>query len=296
MDYKILLYVQPSHMTLMQYAKGLYAKSCKFGYDYDKSTFCDSLLEGVDSFICHSLPEYLAIHPHADVINIKFKTQLLFVILEKITKLAKTNNQAASSKQYGKHIWNMLLAHAIEIASLTSPSRSSRHRLRSPPLFAIHKPAESKPRSDTPSLPSTLPSLVEPACEVCYNSSHSMLSCHALPRDVLLVLAAIRECNMKTNGSWDQNQHTSFSASLFAKNRRFHKNWQQSSSPVQNTRVMQLEKNAHLQQITRIWEIKSRNRRQTNFWPALPSFYKHRAPYGQQTYINLNSDNRPRRP
>lgn len=75
MDFKILRYMQPAHVTIMQYADDFYAKSYKVADIDDESTLNDIFIEGVHLFISCSLLEYWATHLQADVINIAFKTQ-----------------------------------------------------------------------------------------------------------------------------------------------------------------------------------------------------------------------------
>lgn len=57
-DFATLRYMQPTIRTPMQYADGLYSKSCKAAQIYDEYTSNDILIEGFDFFISHSLREY----------------------------------------------------------------------------------------------------------------------------------------------------------------------------------------------------------------------------------------------
>lgn len=60
MDPTILRYTHPSSMTPMRYADGLYAKACKVADFYDEYPSNHIFIDGVDSTIYYSLPEYWA--------------------------------------------------------------------------------------------------------------------------------------------------------------------------------------------------------------------------------------------
>lgn len=101
----------------MQYAKHFNAKFCNDAHIKDKSTFTDIFLKGVKPTICHSRWVYWGTHPQVDVTSIVFEMKSLLALQIGATKLAVTNNQAASTKQYGKRTWNKTYAHTIEIGS-----------------------------------------------------------------------------------------------------------------------------------------------------------------------------------
>lgn len=65
---------------------------------YEEST-PSNILINVDLTICHSLQEYWATHPKADVTDISFKVQSLLEFQKRATKSANTKNQASCSKQ-----------------------------------------------------------------------------------------------------------------------------------------------------------------------------------------------------
>lgn len=67
MDAAALHYTQPPSVPLMQYADDNYAKSCKAVDVHDESTLNNIFIESVDSSIFHSLQEYRATSPQADL-------------------------------------------------------------------------------------------------------------------------------------------------------------------------------------------------------------------------------------
>lgn len=100
----ILRYTQPASMTPMQFADDLYAKSCKVANTYEEATLNDVFIEGVGSFICHSLREFWDTHQHADVIDIAFKAQALVAIQKGSLKAASSDNHATQSKHFARRI------------------------------------------------------------------------------------------------------------------------------------------------------------------------------------------------
>lgn len=154
-------------------------------------------VEGVDRPICHSLRKNCAMHHQTYVTNITFKARSLLAIQKGAIKPASTKNQATSSKQNGKRTWNNLSAHAIEIKSSASPTQTSQHRSRCPPVHVIHIPAASHSTSDTSSSSPMLPLLGASNCEFCCIPSLSTISGPVPPCDALALLAAIRNGNMK---------------------------------------------------------------------------------------------------
>lgn len=133
----------------------------------------------------------------ADVTDIAFQTQSLLAFRKKASKLTNTSNQATFSKTYWMCDCIKQSTNAIEIGSLTSPTRSFRHRSRSSLFLGIHDLAASQSSSDIPLSSLTLPPLDTFASEVCYNPSHSTLTCHVLRHSVLATSPTLRKRNIK---------------------------------------------------------------------------------------------------
>lgn len=73
-------YMQPTSMTSEQFTDDLIAKSCKVAAVYVESTFNDVFIKGVDVSIRHSLRDYWASHPYADLTDIAFHADSLLAI------------------------------------------------------------------------------------------------------------------------------------------------------------------------------------------------------------------------
>lgn len=67
-------------MTSLQYADGLYKKSCKVADVYGDLTLIAISIKAVDLSIYHSLQKYRATHPQADETNIASKMQWVLSI------------------------------------------------------------------------------------------------------------------------------------------------------------------------------------------------------------------------
>lgn len=77
MNSKFLRYTQLAHMTSIQYAGALFAKSRNVADVYDVSALNDIFIEGVVPSICYSLYQYSTMHAMADVADIVFNAQSL---------------------------------------------------------------------------------------------------------------------------------------------------------------------------------------------------------------------------
>lgn len=128
MDTAILRYTQSGSMTPIQFASGLYDKSCKVADVYYESILNDIFIKGVNSSNCHSLWEYWgAPNPQADLTDIAFKAQLQLAIQKGSTKPSHTGNHNATAKQFGKRSRHNKTANVVSAESTPTPSPLSRH-------------------------------------------------------------------------------------------------------------------------------------------------------------------------
>lgn len=182
-DFAIMRCSQLAHKTPMRYGGDPYSKACKIADVYDKSTLYKFFIEAFAPCICHSFLKYWVSHPHADVIDTAFMVKSLLAIQKGATKPNKTGSLAAFGKQHGKctKLTSVkLAAHFTEIGSSSSPTRSLKCLFRSLSELAINTLAAPLTRLDRSPVSLTLSSLPVSACELCYNLSHSTLSCSVL--------------------------------------------------------------------------------------------------------------------
>lgn len=125
----------------------------------------------------------------------------------------------------------------MRIKSLKLTTRLSRHRLRSPPVFAIKTRDELYTRSVTHLSSSMVLLLASFAHKVCYNPFHSTISCHVLPCDALSTLSATPECNMRKKDDQSQNQRPPRPHPSFVENWDLPNSLQKSSFSGQNTPI-----------------------------------------------------------
>lgn len=109
----ILRYMQPSNITLQQYADDLVAESCMVADTYHKRSVNDAFTEGVDASILHSLRHFCAQDAQVNLADNASLTDSV-VREQKVTdnvlndsrsnyNLGKAFNQKTSEKlQYGK--------------------------------------------------------------------------------------------------------------------------------------------------------------------------------------------------
>lgn len=102
MDSRISRYIQTAQMTPVRYVDDLYELSCKVAVVYKESNPNEIFIEGIDPSICHSLWEYWATHPRADVTSISFKPQSLLEIQKGGTNPASPKIKPYIAKPVGR--------------------------------------------------------------------------------------------------------------------------------------------------------------------------------------------------
>lgn len=82
-DASVLRYMQPASMTFQQYAGDLIAKSRKDADVYDEDTPNNVFIEEVNQSLRHSLQNYWATNPEADLTDIAFQAESVLAIQKK---------------------------------------------------------------------------------------------------------------------------------------------------------------------------------------------------------------------
>lgn len=148
----MLPYMQLSIMTSQRTVENLIAKSWRVVKVYDESNHNNVFLERLDASIRHSICDYWAIYPHANLTYIAFHADSLFA-LEKGSRNATTNTKGDNpSKSFQKKSWNRASANNMSTVAWTSPKHKSHTRSRSQSMFRLHTfSSQMNTSNETPS-------------------------------------------------------------------------------------------------------------------------------------------------
>lgn len=121
-------FTQHANMTPTKYGKALFAEAIRARDVYDKGPLNDTFIAGVDESIHHCLHGYWAIHPQADPNDPTLQAQSFLAVHGSSTK----RNQTPASPDRSRHQqWGKSKVNVIDSDSLSTRSRSRKHRNRS---------------------------------------------------------------------------------------------------------------------------------------------------------------------
>lgn len=183
-------------MTLQQFADYLIAKFCKAANVHDVSTLNDAFIESVGASIRHSLHDYWASLPYADLPDIAFHAASLLAIQKGTRNLGSSAKIADLPRLYQKKPWQRTLANNDKTGSISSPTRSTRNRSWSSPGLHINTyRSNTTAPGATPTSSLSMPLIPPPNSDVCYEVAHNTSACPPLSRGTRIQIELARNQN-----------------------------------------------------------------------------------------------------